>query len=284
VLLVLGSLIFSSLVLAQGDLYVASDFTPEHGFTEGIEGPAVDRDGTLYVVNFQSEGTIGRVSEDGTAEVFVHLPQGSTGNGIRFQRDGSMLVADYTGHNLLRVDVKAKAISVWAHEGRMNQPNDLTIMKNGTVFASDPKWSDSTGQLWRFDRHGKATLVEKDMGTTNGVEVSPDQRYLYVNESVQRRIWRYRLGKHGELSDKSKFAEFTTDGLDGMRCDPKGNLYVARYGKGTILKLSPEGKVLKEIALKGKKPSNVTFGDKDGKTVFVTLQDRGSIEKFRVDW
>jgi sugar lactone lactonase YvrE len=34
--------------------------------------------------------------------------------------------------------------------------------------------------------------------------------------------------------------------------------------------------------MKGKKPSNIAFGGKDGKTAYVTLQDRGYIETFRV--
>ena len=70
--------------------------------------------------------------------------------------------------------------------------------------------------------------------------------------------------------------------MDGMRCDEKGNLYIARYGKGVVAKVSPKGKLLEEIKLKGEKPTNIAFGGEDGKTIFVTLQDRGYIEQFRV--
>jgi sugar lactone lactonase YvrE len=71
--------------------------------------------------------------------------------------------------------------------------------------------------------------------------------------------------------------------MDGMRCDTEGNLYIARYGKGAIAKVSPAGKLLQEITLIGKNSSNVAFGGKDGRTVYVTLQDQGNIETFRVD-
>jgi sugar lactone lactonase YvrE len=77
--------------------------------------------------------------------------------------------------------------------------------------------------------------------------------------------------------------EFADFGMDGMRCDTKGNLYIARHGKGTIAKVSPEGKLLQEIILIGKKPSNIAFGGSDGRTAYTTLQDQGNIEKFRVD-
>lgn len=67
--------------------------------------------------------------------------------------------------------------------------------------------------------------------------------------------------------------EFPDFGMDGMRCDKKGNLHITRHGKGTVDKLSPKGKLLKEIVLAGKKPSNLTFGGENGKTIFVTMQD-----------
>lgn len=267
---------------AQDAPYEVKDFTAEHVFTAGIEGPAVDRDGTLYAVNYQEEGTIGKVQSNGSAELFVKLPAGSVGNGIRFRPDGTMIVADYKGHNLLTVDMKTKAVSVWVHEPRMNQPNDLAIMKDGTVFVSDPDWTNSTGNIWKITPQGAVELVESGMGTTNGIEISPDENFLYVNESVQRKIWRYELGNDRVPTYKKLIADFDNEGLDGMKCDAAGNLYVARYGEGTILKLDPNGKVLREIKLKGKKPTNLTFSN-DGKSVYVTVQDRGSIETFRVE-
>jgi sugar lactone lactonase YvrE len=68
-----------------------------------------------------------------------------------------------------------------------------------------------------------------------------------------------------------------------MKCDAAGNLYITRYGKGTIVVLSQEGKEVREIALKGKNCSNLVFGGKRGREVFVTLQDRKGIEKFMND-
>ena len=66
-----------------------------------------------------------------------------------------------------------------------------------------------------------------------------------------------------------------------MKCDRDGNLYVTRYGKGVIAVLSPSGELVREVPLTGKRCSNLVFGDTDGKTVFVTLQDRKGMEKFR---
>ncbi len=258
----------------------SNDFTAEWAFTKGIEGPAVDSEGNLYAVNFKEQGTIGIVDKDGNGSVFVTLPEGSTGNGIRFDQDGHMYIADYTGHNVLRIKKGSKEVSVWAHNATMSQPNDLAIAPNGTIYLSDPNWGESTGRIWMVDASRNIVLLEENMGTTNGIEVSPDGKTLYVNESVQRNVWQYDIKADGSVSNKRKFIEFEDYGMDGMRCDSEGNLYITRYEKGTVAIVSPKGKIIDEVLLKGKNPSNITFGGNNGKTCFVTLADRGCFEHF----
>lgn len=264
-------------------LFEAVDHTAENLFTGGIEGPAFDKKGNLYVVNFQKEGTIGLVKPDGKVELFIELPKGSVANGIKFDREGNMYLADYTGHNVLKVNMKSKVISTYVHNESFNQPNDIIVNNKNQFFASDPNWKAGTGQLWRIDAGGKAVLLEDQMGTTNGIALSPDEKTLYVNESVQRKIWAYEVDASGNISNKRLFADFPDFGFDGMACDNQGNLFVTRHGKGTIAILSPEGKLIREVQLKGKTCSNLVFGGKDGKTVFVTMQDRKGIEKFLSD-
>ncbi|XOV94580.1 MAG: SMP-30/gluconolactonase/LRE family protein [Bacteroidota bacterium] len=264
-------------------LYQAKTFTKKGEFTSGIEGPAVGKDGIIYLVNYETQGTIGQVDAEGNTSLFVTLPEGSIGNGIRFDSKGNMLIADYTMHNVLKVDMTTKEISVYAHNDHLNQPNDLAIMDNDIVFASDPDWKNNKGQLWRVNLDGTTTLLEADMGTTNGVEVSPDNKTLYVNESVQRNVWAYDLGPNGDISNKRLLIKFDDFGMDGMRTDSEGNLYITRHGKGTIAKVSPQGKLLEEIQLTGKNPSNIAFGGTAGKTAFVTLQDNGNIESFETE-
>lgn len=268
---------------ADDELWKATPLTAEKGFTIGIEGPATDRDGNIYAVNFARQGTIGITRPDGATEVYVELPTGSTGNGIRFDRSGVMYVADYTGHNVLRVDSETKKVTVFAHEDRMSQPNDLAIAADGTLYASDPNWKENTGKLWRIDKDGKVSLLAMGMGTTNGIEVSPNGKTLYVNESNQRNIWAFDLTAERMLENKRLLIQFPDFGFDGMRCDVDGNLYVSRHGKGTVAKVSPEGKVLQEVSVLGTKPSNLCFGGKDGRTVYVTEVDHQRLVQFRVD-
>jgi sugar lactone lactonase YvrE len=223
------------------------------------------------------------VTPDGKGEVWVTLPGKSVGNGIVFDRKGLMYVADYVGHNVLRIDPKTKEITTFAHNDKMNQPNDLTIAPDETLYASDPNWGKGTGQIWRIDRQGKTQLVAENMGTTNGIEVSPDGKTLYVNESVQRNVWAFPIKPDGSLGEKRLVKKFDDHGFDGMRCDVDGNLYITRYGKGTVVILTPDGKVLKEIDVLGEAPSNLCFGGPDGKTVYVTEVKKQRLVQFRVE-
>lgn len=267
----------------MSECYQSIPFTPPGGFPDGIEGPACDANGNLYAVNFGRLGTIGIVTPQGQSDLFVQLPAGSTGNGIRFTSTGSMLVADYTGHNILQVDMHSRNISIYAHNPVLHQPNDLAITRADIIFASDPDWSTSTGRFFRVGPDKSFTLVEDQMGTTNGIEVSPDEHRLYVNESVQRNIWVYDLTEDGTVSNKRLFAHFPDFGLDGMRCDVQGNLYVTRYAKGVVAVLNQRADLLREIPLHGKTCTNLTFGGPDGKTVYVTVADNGNIETFRTE-
>ncbi len=217
----------------------------------------------------------------GEVELLVTLPQGSTGNAIQFDKEGNMLIADFSGHNILKVDTKNRHTSVYVHNDLFSQPNDICISKKGQLFASDPNWKESTGKIWRIDTAGKAILLQEKMGTTNGIELSPDEKILYVNESVQRVIWAFDVDGSGSLNNKRKFFDFPDFGMDGMKCDKEGNLFVARYDKGVIAIISPQGKLIREVSMKGKKTSNITFGGKDGKTCYVTLQDRKCVETFK---
>lgn len=282
-ILACSTCVLLALFQAGDDLFVARPLTADREFTPGIEGPACDAAGNVYAVNYQRQGTIGRVAPDGKAEVFVDLPAKSIGNGICFDRQGAMYVADYTRHNVLRIDPNTRAVTVFAHGADMNQPNDLAIGPDDVLYASDPDWKRGTGQVWRIDRSGRVTRIAADMGTTNGIEVSPDGKTLYVNETKQRRIWAFSIAADGSLADKRLFQEFPDHGMDGMRCDADGNLYVTRHGKGTVVKLSPRGDVLQEVNVLGAHPSNLCFGGRDGRTVYVTEVDHRRLVQFRVD-
>lgn len=260
--------------------YVSTDFTKMGVFTDGIEGPAINSKGELFIVNFDKQGTIGKVDSSGQGTIYFRLPEGSIGNSIRFDEEDNMYVADYAGHNIYKVTQDLSLDTLVDHQG-FNQPNDIALAINGNIYASDPNWSQNSGQLWLV-KNRKAILQEDSMGTTNGIELSLDEKRLYVNESVQRNVWVYDVNEDGSLMNKKLFHQFEDFGMDGMKVDGKGNLYIARYGAGVIAVLSPQGKFIKEYSLQGQHPTNLVFS-KDGRSIFVTMQKRMGVEKIRLD-
>jgi sugar lactone lactonase YvrE len=275
--------------LAQDALFQSRQVTPTGEYTFGIEGPAVDGLGNLYVVNFGKPGTIGKVTAGASqSELFGVLPEGSVGNAIRFDREGRMFVADYKKHNIFLVSPDGKDIKTYFHSDDFNQPNDLTVATDGTIYASDPHWKQHDGQIWRISKSangeaiGEKMTAERKMSTTNGIDLSPDGKTLYVGESDTREIWAYRIDGTRLLSPRlvRRFADFD---IDGLRSDSDGNLFVARILKGTIAELSPQGKLEREIPLTAPEPTNLAFGGADGKTIFVTQRKGGFVEAFRTD-
>lgn len=259
--------------------YSQSRFITEQNlFTSNMESPAVDKNGDIYVVNYKIDGTIGKVSPDGSHMLFVTLPEGSVGNGIRIDNDGNLLIADFSAHKVLKVDINTKEVTTLVHNPKMNQPNDLTYSKKrGNIYTSDPNWKNDTGQLWLVRPNGESVLLCENMGTTNGIELSPDEKYLYVNESRQLNLWRFKVNKDGTVSGKKLLHKFKGYGLDGMKCDRDGNIFVTRYSKGEVVVISPKGKEIKSYETIGKKVSNICL-TADQTKAYVTLQDTRALE------
>jgi gluconolactonase len=261
----------------------AIPFTDPHSFTREIEGPACDREGNIYSVSFAYKNTIGRVTPSGRGEVLAEMPDGSLANGIRFRQDGRMFIADHTGHAVWTVENGSRELTRFVVEPAMNQPNDLAISADGTLWASDPDWQKETGQIWRIDQSGAHRRVATGMGTTNGIEVSPDGGTLWVNETVQRTLWAFQIAADGTLTGKRLVLRFPDFGADGMRCDVEGYLYITRWGKGTVAVISPGGEIVEEIDTLGRRPTNICFGGVDGRTAYVTEAEFGRLVTFRAE-
>jgi sugar lactone lactonase YvrE len=274
---------------AEDALFASKRITPEGEYTAGIEGPAVDASGNLYVVNFQQRGNIGKVAASASqSELFTQLPAGSIGNGIRFDQQGRMYVADFKKHNVWVIEPGETTPRVYFHSDRFNQPNDLAIAADGTLYASDPRFaSPAGGQIWRITRRpdgkgqGEVMSSTRRLGVTNGIDLSPDGATLYVSESNSRQVWAYRLDGN-KLLEPRLVRGFSDFEVDGLRTDVDGRIYLARLLAGKIAIIAADGSLEREVSLRGKAPTNLTFGGPDGRTVFVTQKEGRFIEAFRV--
>jgi signal peptidase len=274
---------------AEPKLFESSQVAPAGEYTFGIEGPAADLDGNLFVVNIGKPGTIGKLAPGGShSEKFVDLPEGSVGNAIRFDRQGTMFIADYKKHNIFKIKRGSLEPAIYFHSELMHQPNDITIARDGTIYASDPNWKGRSGQIWRIAEaadgfvQGQVMTAPRAMGTTNGIDLSPDGNTLYVGESNTGQIWAYAISGT-KLTSARLLKTFEIETIDGLRTDVDGKLLIARILKGTIAVMKPDGTVQREIVLQGKEPTNLAFGGIDGRTVFVTQREGRYIEAFRTD-
>lgn len=188
---------------------------------------------------------------------------------------------------------------------RLNSPNDLVYRSDGTLFFTDPPFGlpkffdDTRRELWFsgvFSLYkGKLQLISKDLTGPNGIALSPDEKYLYVgnwpraitgskpqaNEDLvsdvgERRkvIMRYEVESDGTLKDGKVFFDFTAaegeDGIDGIKVDQRGDLYVS--GPGGLWIISPEGKHLGTIVTP-RHVHNFAWGDQDGKTLYLCARE-----------
>ncbi len=274
---------------AAESLFESEALTGPNLFTGHIEGPSTDADGNVYVCNFRVDGTVGRLRPGRSdPEAFLALPRGSIPNGSRFDKNGRMFLADFKGHTIFVVEQGARSAAIYFHSAQFHQPNDLAISSDGALFASDPDFRHGTGRIWRVAKgangrvSGSIMSSDRAMGVTNGLDLSPDERTLYVSESNTREIWSYAI-EGDKLTSSKLIHRFEGDELDGLRTDANGRIFVARPRAGTIAVLGQDGTLVREVKTLGPNPSNLTFGGPDGMTVYVTNGSTRGVEFFHAD-
>ncbi|MEZ5429574.1 MAG: SMP-30/gluconolactonase/LRE family protein [Verrucomicrobiales bacterium] len=121
-----------------------------------------------------------------------------------------------------------------------------------------------------------------------GIEVSPDGQTLYVNESVQRKVWAFRrkvfrVGADSTLSDKRLLKEFPDQASMACAVMSTGIFISPAMAKALWSNFRRKGTFCREIDVLGAYPSNLCFGGPDGRTVYVTEVAQTRIVQFRVD-
>src|SRR5829696_1620506 len=251
------------------------------------EGPAFDRDGNLYFVNWLSSAIM-CVTPDGVASEFFNT--GAIPAGLAFHRDGSLYVADEGDdiHGVLRVFGGRATILVNEFAGQpLNGANDLVFDSNGVLYFSDP-WRSSAenpiGGFYRLFPDGGLERIDHGLAFPNGVALSADGSYVYLAETYRNRILRYPINGDGTVGPREKFAD--TDeppGPDGMAFDVNGDLYVAHWDGGRVDVFNHEGRQVHEIRVPGIKPTNVAFGGSDNKDLIITEVETGSLYRVRMN-
>jgi len=206
-------------------------------------------------------------------------------NGITLDPQGRTVYCAHGDHQIVRVepDGRRTVLASQFDGKRLNSPNDLVFKSDGSLYFTDPPAglrngdNDSKKEL-SFNgvfllKNGKLQLLLKDMALPNGLAFTPDEKFLYVNDSVKKTITRYEVLPDDTIGNGQLFIDMNADkgpGVpDGMKVDQKGNVYCT--GPGGVWIMSSEGRHLGTI-LTTELPANLAFGDSDNKTLYLAAR------------
>jgi gluconolactonase len=232
------------------------------------EGPAVDKAGNVYFTDIPNN-RIYRIGLDGKTVVFKQDTGGA--NGLMFGPDGR-LYACQDGRR--RIVAYAPDGTETVIAGDVDS-NDLAVTAQGGVYFTDPPHK----RVWFVDPGGNKRVVHEGLQFPNGVRLSPDQAYLFVDDSASRWVWSFQVQPDGSLQYGDSFFRLETPdvssatGADGMTVDTEGWLYVVtRLG---IQVFDPPGRI---VAIYPKPQpgslSNLVFGGPNRDLLYVTSGDK----------
>jgi len=254
----------------------------------GPEGPLFV-DGSLYYVAWTSS-TLSKW--DGKATTVLNSLPGCSHNGLALTKEKTFLVACTDEHGaILELDMAGKLLHRWDADDKGHTfdggINDIVVTANGGAYATvfgpykDVPTAVAGKILYRAPGSPKWVEVADDLDYANGIGISPDQKTLYVSETVGNCILKFSVAADGTLSHRSNFAllNLLTPnkhdswwlGPDSMKLDAAGNIYVAQWFGGKILKISPAGKLLHVFPIAaGDGTTNVALGPGE-KELYVTV-------------
>ena len=201
-------------------------------------------------------------------------------NGNTLDKAGRMVTAEHGAHRISRTAADGTVETlVEKFEGKnLNSPNDAVVKSDGSIWFTDPDYGLSGRQkeqagnyVYRLDPASKSlTPVVKDFDKPNGLCFSPDETKLYVADSGKpRHIRVFAVSKDGTVSGGNEFAKIDKGGPDGIRCDANGRVW-SSSGDGAQI-FAADGHLIARILLP-EGAANLTFGGKDGKTLFLTAR------------
>jgi gluconolactonase len=282
------------------------------------EGPIWLRDGRVLVVEIRT-GTLAAVSPDGTVERVATTGGGP--NGAAIGPDGKVYVcnnggfewydlngivapgpqpADYIGGRIQRVDIETGEVedlytTVDGHP--LRGPNDIVFDAEGGFYFTDLGKSrardvDKAGVYYAKADGSSVSEIAYGLDHANGIALSPDDRHLYVAETITGRVWTWEIESPGVFKPPVNRVGHGTllhnfDGyqlLDSMAVDGAGNVCVATLLTGAISVISPTGELLDQYAVPEPDPfvTNICFGGDGYRTAYVTSSGRGLL--YKMEW
>lgn len=275
------------------------------------EGPVWMEDGSIILVEI-SKGCITRVWDDDKKEVIAKTGGGPNGaaigpdgalwicnnGGFKYHRRDGLLIPgncpdDYSGGRIERIDLttgKVERVLDTVEGFPLKGPNDLVFDKDGNLYFTDHGKTYSRhrdfGGLF-FLANGASEAVELDHHHTspNGVGLSPDEKTIYMADTMTARLWAFDLSAPGEITSAGPFGKgrvvATMPNLqyfDSLAVAESGNICVATILNGGITTITPDG-AHSHIAFPDPFVTNICFGGDGLNEAWVTLSGTGKLAK-----
>lgn len=239
-----------------------------------IEAPRVDDDDALYFCDARLGGVYRR-TPDGEVETVVPRRKGV--GGIVLHQDGGIVVS---GRDLSHVHLgKSRTIFSDPDAPRFN---DIFTDSLGRIYAGSLRFDPfgkqaepAPGSLYRVDAEGKATILYGDVGLTNGIGFSPDGRVLYHSDSLHSHVIAHDVTKEDRCINRRVFVDLPAGTPDGLCVDQSGCVWIAAYGAGRVLRITPEGRLDGELAFSEPRVTSLCFGGGDRRDLYIVTADDG---------
>ncbi len=256
------------------------------GFT-GTEGPIGMPDGSLLFTETQAN-RITRIDKDNNIAPFLENTNGS--NGLAFDSKGR-LISVQTTPGQTRIGViypKGQETTLSDNfDGKpYGRPNDLVVDKKGGVYFSEPGPNAAPGQppptppltpaVYYVPAGGKSMRIAEGIVRPNGIQLSPDEKTLYVNDTAGEYVLAFDIKPDGSVGNRRNFAKYPTvnttlagafnSGADGLAIDNDGRVYVVSLGGVHVF--SSTGNLLGTIPL-SLQGQNIAFAGPDKKTLYI---------------
>jgi sugar lactone lactonase YvrE len=202
-------------------------------------------------------------------------------NGLTYDRQGRLIACEHGNRRVSRLEPDGRVTVLASHyQGkRLNSPNDVVVRSDGSIYFTDPPYGIKPEEkelpfngVYRISPQGDVELLVDDFDRCNGLAFSPDERTLYIDDTVRRHIRAFDVAPSGRLSRGRIFAEMVSDkegGPDGMKLDVEGNIYCT--GPGGLWVYRPDGELVGAL-YPPQRPANVAFGGPDRRTLFITAR------------
>jgi sugar lactone lactonase YvrE len=257
------------------------------------EGVMALNDGSLFTAD--ARGRCSRIEKDGCTSFFGSV--GGVPNGICIDRDGNCIIANIGNGEVQRLspDGHHTVLMTEADGKLMPTPNFPFVDSRGRLWVSNSTSNPNVDEaLQKPVPDGSMVLIEgvkphivaEGICFANGVALDGAEDFLYVAETMKRRILRYPIRPNGSLGGSETYGpEFLgIKGFpDGIAFDEAGNLWVTFPSWNAIGYINPQGEL--EIILEDKegkvinRPANICFGRKQRKTAFI-----GSLGGTTIPW